>query len=130
MSYKPPSQREIPAEDERLPRVIQGRPTTHPRTHYLHCDGQCRNDSGIHMKPNTNKEEAGRIRFRLIEMSARREKIGMTIITSPASVSYICKSWSLPIRGAINAKSKIVPRVEVPGPEVAETKFAPRSRMV
>ena len=31
------------------------------------CDRRCRDDFGIHMKPNTNEEEAGRTRFRLIE---------------------------------------------------------------
>ena len=56
------------------------------------------------MKPNTNEEEAGRTRFRLIETSGRRVKSIMAIVTSFASVSYSCKSWRVPIRGAINAK--------------------------
>ena len=29
-----------------------------------HCDRQCRDDFGIHMKRNANEEEAGRTRFR------------------------------------------------------------------
>ena len=36
-----------------------------------YCDRQCHDDFSIHMKPNTNEEEIGRTRFRLIETSAR-----------------------------------------------------------
>ena len=68
------------------------------------CDRQCRDDFGIRMKSNTNEEEAGRTRFRLIEMSARRLKSILVIVTLFASVSYSCKSWRVPIRGSINAK--------------------------
>ena len=79
-----------------------------------YCDRQCRDDFGIHTKPNTNEEEVGRTRFRLIETSGRRVKIIMAIVTSFASVSYSCKSWRVPIRGAINAKPNSPPDQIVP----------------